>query len=91
MTRNNQNGERLEPYDDIIAVENPELFESALEFLFENTKIDLYQFKDDLAAQGVAVGEDLMISILSLDENFFAKYYKDKTFIEFKVKNLILS
>ena len=91
ITRNNQNGERLEPYDDIIAVENPELFESALEFLFENTKIDLYQFKDDLAAQGVAIGEDLMVSILSLDEKFFAKYHKEKTPIEFKVKNLILS
>lgn len=81
----------MEPYDDVIAVQNPELFESALEFLFENTKIDLYQFKDDLAAQGVAVGEDLMSSILSLDEQFFAKYHKEKVPIEFKIKNLILS
>lgn len=91
MARSNQNGEKLEPYDDIITVENPELFKAALEFLFENTKIDLYQFKDDLSDRGVAVGEELMTSILSLDEKFFAKYHKEKMPIEFKVKNFILS
>lgn len=47
--------------------------------------------KFELSESGVAVGEDLMTSILSLDEKFFAKYHKERTPMEFKVKNLILS
>jgi predicted DNA binding protein len=87
IARSNKAGERLEPLDDLIEVEYPELFQTALTYLFENTDVDLDKFHEILSQKGLAADEKFLTSILSIEEDFFDKYHTNKKILNISVRN----
>ena len=88
MSKFNSDGERLEPLDDRINIDKPELFETALKTLFEAKVFDSYRnFAEKLVEIGCGVNMDILYNIMSLSENFFEKYVTSPIVIN--LKNII--
>lgn len=87
MSRDNAPGEKLEPYDNIISVEKPQLFETAFEMLFDNDVVTLDSLWTEMAEWGLALDEELICDILPLEDNFFSKYYIPKAPLKINFKN----
>lgn len=87
MSRDNAPGEKLEPYDNIISVEKPQLFETAFEMLFDNDVVTLDSLWTEMAEWGLALDEELICDILPLEDNFFSKYYIPKAPLKINFKS----
>ncbi len=82
ISRINIDGEKLEPLDDEIPIDKPELFETALKILFEEKKfLDYRDFSDKLSKIGCGIDKNLIYQIMSLTDNFFDKYATAETII----------
>lgn len=85
LSKFNSDGERLEPLDDRINIDKPELFETALKTLFEAKVFDSYRnFAEKLVEIGCGVNMDILYNIMSLSENFFEKYVASPIVINLK-------
>jgi len=89
ITKNNKQGEKLEPLDETIEFEKPELFESAFEMLLEEgcAGYGYESLMRDLLERGLALYDDFLYSILPISDNFFSKYKPTSKVLNIKLKN----
>lgn len=86
MARDNVSGERLEPLDNDILIDKPQLFKLAFDMLFENKIITLDTMRGEMANRGIALDEALICDVLPLDDNYFAKYRTNKEPLILKIR-----
>ena len=82
--------DRMEPLDDVIPLEKPELFETALKTLF-GAKVfkDYREFMQELTKLGCGVEEKILYDIMSLSDKFFDKYKTEPIVLNLKERVLI--
>ena len=81
---------RMEPLDDMIPLEKPELFEKALKTLFEEKIFkDYREFMQELTKLGCGVEEKILYDIMSLSDNFFDKYKTESIVLNLKERFLV--
>lgn len=86
ITKSNKDGEKFEPFDDVINFEKPELFETAFEMLLEDGELDYESLMNTLSERGLSFYDEFLYSILPLSKNFFDKYKLSNRVLEIKVK-----
>ena len=85
ISRFNKDGERLEPLDNDIPLDKPELFETALKTLFRAEIFkDFRDFMEKLSQKGCSINEKILYDIMSLNEGFFDQYKTEPLIINLK-------
>lgn len=86
MARDNAPGEKIEPFDNLIPIERPQLFNLSFSMLFENNILTLDSMKEEMANRGIALNEDMICELLPLEEGYFDKYKSTKEPLVIKFK-----